>query len=213
MSEILLLAFIGALFSLDVTAFGQFMISRPIVCGPVIGYLLGDIKTGLWVGMIVDLLWIGIIPMGAAIPQDATAVAILSLVWGLKAFPADHSTVVLAMMLAVPGGILFKILDVRMRYYNIKVVHWVEKGVEAGDESRLGKGILVGMFLFFIKAFVFFAVLFYPGALLVEHVYPLLPARLIRGLEFAWYVLPLAGFAMLLVNFRNGKFPCNKITD
>lgn len=211
MMEILFLAFIAAIFCLDVTAFGQFMISRPIVCGPVIGYLLGDIKTGLWVGMIVDLIWIGVIPMGAAIPQDATAVVVLSLVWGLKAFPADHVTTVLALMLAVPGGILFKIFDVKMRYYNIKVARWVEQGVETGDESRLYKGISAGMGLFFIKAFIFFAILFYPGAMLVEQAYALIPARLIRGLDFAWYILPLAGFAVMLVNFRNGKFPCDRI--
>lgn len=207
MTEILFLAFLAAVFSMDITAFGQFMISRPIVCAPIFGYLLGDIKTGLWVGMIVELIWTSVIPMGAAIPQDATSVAILSMVWGLASYPDQKGAMLLAMMLAALCGILFKQLDIWMRYYNVKIVHWVEQGVEKGDEARISKGIYIGLGLFLLKAFVFYAVLFVPGKLLVAWLYPRLAPGAVQGLELAWKMLPLAGMAVLLVNFRNGGFP------
>src|SRR3989339_1766376 len=106
MSEIIALSFLAALLSVDVTLFGQFMISRPIVCGPLIGYFLGDIKTGLWVGMLVDLIWIGNIPMGAAIPTYATAMTVLPTIWASISFPGHKAPAVLALLLAVVAGVL-----------------------------------------------------------------------------------------------------------
>jgi len=41
MSEIILISFAAAVLSLDITAFGQFMVSRPIVSATLVGYLLG----------------------------------------------------------------------------------------------------------------------------------------------------------------------------
>ncbi|MDR0723797.1 MAG: PTS sugar transporter subunit IIC, partial [Endomicrobium sp.] len=48
-------ALIGTLCSMDITAFGQFMICRPIFCAPIVGCFMGDINVGLWIGMIVEL--------------------------------------------------------------------------------------------------------------------------------------------------------------
>jgi mannose/fructose/N-acetylgalactosamine-specific phosphotransferase system component IIC len=207
MLEILFIAFLSALFSTDTTAFGQFMISRPIFCAPIIGYVLGDVKTGLWIGMIVELMWVNIIPMGAAIPQDSTAIALLSTIWGVTACPGHKAAMVLAMMLAVPAGTLFKQLDILLRYYNVRIVHWVEAGIQTGKEDRIAKGVYAGLFLFFFKAFVFYALLIYPGQWLVQLMFVHLNDRLVLGLESAWRILPLIGFGLFLTNFRHGKFP------
>ena len=68
MSEMFLISTVAAVLSLDITAFGQFMVSRPIVSATLVGYMLGDANTGFWMGMTVELIWISAIPMGAAIP-------------------------------------------------------------------------------------------------------------------------------------------------
>jgi mannose/fructose/N-acetylgalactosamine-specific phosphotransferase system component IIC len=210
MENILLYSFIAALCSLDITAFGQFMISRPIVCGPLFGYLCGDIKTGLWIGMMVEMIWISAIPMGAAIPQDVTSVAILSSVWALRTFPGNNNVAVLAMVLGVLAGILFKKIDIWLRFVNVRVVHWVEEGVAGGKESRVSWGVYAGLLLFFVKAFIFYAVIMYPGEWLVIRLYPQLGMGIISGLEISWRFLPVLGFAMMFMNFRNGKFPCRR---
>lgn len=207
MIDAVLLCFLAAFLSLDTTAFGQFMISRPIVCAPLFGYLLGDIKTGLWMGMIVELMWSNIIPMGQAIPQDATSIAILSVIWGTKTFPGNKAAMIATLALAIPCGSLFKQFDILMRYYNVKIVHWVEKGILSGNDDRLNKGIYIGMFLFFIKAFIFYLILFYPGQWLIIEFFPKIPAQLLKGLELAWTVLPLTGMGFLLIAFYHNKFP------
>ncbi len=61
---------------LDRTAAFQFMVSRPIVAAPLTGWLIGDAMAGLQIGAMIELLWLGRLPVGAAVPPDDTQVAI-----------------------------------------------------------------------------------------------------------------------------------------
>ncbi|MEZ4485509.1 MAG: PTS sugar transporter subunit IIC [Syntrophotaleaceae bacterium] len=61
---------------LDRTAAGQFMLCRPIVAAPLTGWLLGEASIGLQVGAMLELLWLGRLPVGAAIPPDDSQVAV-----------------------------------------------------------------------------------------------------------------------------------------
>lgn len=72
----LLGASVAVISGLDRTAFPQIMISRPIVVGPLTGWLLGNPSAGLQVGLLVELLWLGRLPVGAAIPPDDTQVTV-----------------------------------------------------------------------------------------------------------------------------------------
>ena len=205
MIESIWLAAIAALVSLDVTAFGQFMISRPIVVGPIFGFLLGDIKTGIWLGMIVELLWVGVIPMGASVPPDTTAMAILSTVWGMRGVPNHPSSVVLALALAIPAAVLFRLVDVAQRYAHVRIARWVQDAPDGALESRISQGIYAGFLLFFIKAFLFYAGLLYAGSVVTREVYFRLSPMMVNGLGLAWRVLPVVGFAVILRNFH-GNF-------
>jgi len=212
-NNLIYICLLAAVLSLDITAFGQFMVSRPIVCATLFGYILGDIKTGLWVGMTVELIWIGAIPMGAAIPIETTAVAILSVLWGLTIQPFDRAGVILALALSVFAGILFRRADILIRYSNVKIMRWVERGVVNGKESRVDVGIYSGIAMFFLKAFILYLAVYYPGRLAVEFIYTHLTPKILTGLRVAWTVLPVLGMGFLLVNFRDGKFPFNKIEE
>ena len=205
MIEIIWLSFLAAVFSLDVTAFGQSMISRPIVCAPILGYLLGDVQTGFWVGVITELLWITALPMGTSVPIDTTVVAILATIWGIGYLNVEKSSVILALSLALPAGILFKYFDIKLRYLNSKIASWVEAGVKDGKEYRISTGVYIGLGLFFVKAFLFYVILIYPGNLILSFVFDNLPARVHMGLGVAWYILPVVGFGIVFVNFGFGK--------
>ena len=205
MLEIIYLSFLGAIFSLDVTAFGQFMISRPIVCCPIIGYFLGDIKSGLWLGMIIELIWTKEIQMGAAIPHDATTVAVLATVLGLTYPFKMPGVLILALALASTSGVLFKYTEVWVRYMNTKVLHWVENGVKEGKEERIEQGILIGLILFFTKAFLFYFICIIAGKYILNELFIRCSNTVLQGLNLAWWFLPITGFAVMLINF-NYKF-------
>jgi mannose/fructose/N-acetylgalactosamine-specific phosphotransferase system component IIC len=63
---------VGGILGLDRTAAGQFMISQPIVAGPVTGWMLGDPTAGIVIGAVLELIWLLDLPVGTFVPADAT---------------------------------------------------------------------------------------------------------------------------------------------
>ncbi|MCK9582991.1 MAG: PTS sugar transporter subunit IIC [Endomicrobiales bacterium] len=201
MPEIVLLAFIAALISLDITPFGQFMFSRPIVVAPLFGCILGDLTSGIWIGIIVEFVWIGILPMGAAVPADITTVAILATIWGIKTMPNNNAVMVLALIFALPSAMFFKLLDMWIRKINVLVMRWVENGVKAGKIGRVSKGIFIGIVLFFLKAFVFYFAFIIAGEWLVGEVFAMVPSKVMYGLFLSWRFLPIMALGIMFRNF------------
>ncbi|MBT8396722.1 MAG: hypothetical protein HKO65_18955 [Gemmatimonadetes bacterium] len=85
--DILPLTLLGGLLALDGTAFGQFMVSRPLVAGVLTGWLVGDPASGLLIGGILEVYFISIFPVGGAEfpeggPPTMVAVATGALVQG-----------------------------------------------------------------------------------------------------------------------------------
>jgi len=210
MNEILGLSFLAGIFALDVTAFGQVMISRPIVCGPVFGYILGDLVSGLWISVIIELIWINAIPMGTSIPLDVTAVSILSCVWGIKFLGGDKSAVIFAMALAVPLGFLFRYFDIKLRFFNSGIAAWIKEGIIRGRESTVNYGIYLGLFLFFIKAFIFYFIFICLGQAFLKNIFSFIPYQFKAGLGFSWYLLPIVGFGISFFSSSLGKLGCFK---
>src|SRR5207245_2905761 len=62
--QLLLLAW-GTLVGLDLVSVPQMMIARPLVAGPIAGAMLGDVATGLQLGVLFELFQYDILPMGA----------------------------------------------------------------------------------------------------------------------------------------------------
>ena len=46
------------------------MIQRPIVMGPLVGLVLGDVNAGLAVGATLELAFMGNVTIGAALPPE-----------------------------------------------------------------------------------------------------------------------------------------------
>jgi len=55
----------GTLVGVDLVSLPQMMIARPLVAGTVAGAILGDIPTGLKLGVVFELLQYDILPVGA----------------------------------------------------------------------------------------------------------------------------------------------------
>ena len=62
-----LIAFIG---KCDL-ATGTNMIQRPIVLGPLVGLVLGDLSAGITIGATLELFFLGSISVGAYIPRTS----------------------------------------------------------------------------------------------------------------------------------------------
>ena len=54
--KILLVSLVGGILGMDRIVM-QAMLSRPIVSAPLVGWVLGDVYTGLIVGALFELFW------------------------------------------------------------------------------------------------------------------------------------------------------------
>lgn len=205
--SLLLLSILAAVCSSDITMFGQFMISRPIFAGALFGYILGDIYLGLWLGMIIEMLWINELPMGSAVPVDLTMMTILSVVWTLISFKGDPSAAIFALVLAIPFSYLYREVDIAGRLFNTKIMHWVENGIENGKEHRITLGIIYGLTFFMLRAITCYFIFFIVGNLIYKQIYAFLPIEILFCLKKAWFYLPICGFGIVLYNFKSIKFP------
>ena len=57
---------------------------RPIVIGPIVGAIMGDLQTGLIVGGSYELMMIGAMPVGGAQPPNAVIGGIMATVFAVQ---------------------------------------------------------------------------------------------------------------------------------
>lgn len=122
LGEILLAGLISVIAGADRVAFAQVMISRPVVVAPAVGLVFGEPMVGLQVGLLLELLWLGRLPVGAAIPPDDTQVAlgatVTALILGRVLDVPGMPLVLLCVLTAIPLGKCGQLFDRMARTAN-----------------------------------------------------------------------------------------------
>ena len=54
----------------DAVLVGQFLLSRPMVVGPLVGAASGDLAAGLGLGALVELICLEELPVGSVVPPN-----------------------------------------------------------------------------------------------------------------------------------------------
>lgn len=197
----LLIALVAGILEWDIYGWGQTMISRPVVVGTVIGLILGDVKTGLFIGASIEMIYLGTIPVGAAVPPDATSATSIATALGiLSGIDAK-----VAITLAIPVAMAAQMLQMFIWTINTGLMHKADKYVEQGDLKGTDRLHYLGSFLFFLQGFIpaFLAILF--GVDAVKFLVEKMPAWLTNWFTVAGGILPALGFAMLFVMMSNKK--------
>ncbi len=106
------LSILGALILLDKYAFGEFGISQPVVSGAIIGALCGDVRMGIYIGALVQLVFIANLPIGKNVPPDAQGAGIAGcgsyfIIKKTSTFEPNLLVIILiAIFVAILGGLL-----------------------------------------------------------------------------------------------------------
>jgi len=109
-----LAALVIAVFELEEAQVGQFMLSRPLVMGPVMGMAFHQVELGSLLGALVEMFNLEALPVGANIPPNAVISAGAALLFALGPAP-------LAIELALPAGLF---------------MGWLYRDVEAWTRRR-----------------------------------------------------------------------------
>ena len=134
--QLLLLAW-GTFVGVDLVSIPQMMIARPLVAGAVAGAMLGDLSTGLQLGVVFELFQYDILPVGAVRypeygPATVAAVSAAHAVPGGLLAGIGLGTVV-GLVVGLGGGVSLHLL----RRLNARAVHKVAPLLEAGDARAL----------------------------------------------------------------------------
>ena len=121
--DILNAAILGGLIFLDSAAVAQIMISQPIVCAPLIGWFLGDWQSGLLIGALLELLWIGKLPIGSHVPPEApisaiTATMVYVFLHQMAAGPLGSFVLAIAICCGIINGIIGGEVTISIRKFN-----------------------------------------------------------------------------------------------
>lgn len=193
----------GGVISLDRTAALQVMVSRPIVTAPVIGLLFGEPGIGLMIGSLVELLWIGELPVGGVIPPHETAASVIATGMALGVERTlgcfTRELIALIILLVIPMAMVCQRVDGVIRGFNTHILRLAE-----GEIIRVVRYNLMGLFVFLLPNLVLFFIFIFLGALGVSYIALYLPemVRLVLLWEFAF--IPLIGTAVVF-NIVRGR--------
>ena len=180
---------IGGLLALERRAFLQAMLSRPLVASTLIGAALGDTRSGLLVGMVLELFHLGSANLGAALAENDTlaATGTAAAAVGMTAVhvgstPAMCSLAILLFVWLGPAG---RLLDRRLDRYAARLVRTASQAAEVGDLRRAVRQNLWGMWPYFAAHGGVTALCYVIGVVLSDYV-DQMPLAILRGLAWAY---------------------------
>lgn len=190
----LLLGILAGLAQWDSRMFGQNMLDRPLVTGPLVGLILGDLQTGIIMGGSLELVWMGIVTIGGATPPDVVTGGILGTAFAILS-GLDTET---AIAVALPIALLAQSLGIFARVINATFNHRVDAVAEKGDYKGVELCLWSGAAVFFLFSFlpVFLGVYF--GADVVQQIITFIPDKLLAGLKMSSGLLPALGIGILM---------------
>lgn len=190
----LLLGILAGLAQWDSRMFGQNMLDRPLITGPIVGLILGDIRMGIIMGGTLELVWMGIVNIGGATPPDTVTGGILGTAFAILS-GLDTDT---AVAVALPIALLAQSLGILARIINASFNHKADTLAEEGNAQGIERLLWYGAGVFFIISFlpVFLGVYF--GSDVVNAIVQAIPAKLLAGLKLSSGLLPALGIAILM---------------
>lgn len=104
--QAVLLGILGGFGIWDSRVFGLWMIERPLILGPLVGIILGDLQTGIIVGASLELVMMGVVGIGSATPPDTVSGSILATAFAITSGLDISAAVALALPIATLGQLV-----------------------------------------------------------------------------------------------------------
>ena len=181
-------------------AFLHTFLYRPIVIGPLVGLVFGDLSMGLQVGVSVELMFLAIIFVGTAIPPDETISAGLA-----TALACATGRVEVGIATALPISFVGQIFR---QTRNSTIYEVTQRQVDKAAAKADRKGVIlwtsiipsiIEYILFGIPTFVGV----YFGASYVQAFIDFIPTWLIDGISAGGGLLGAVGVALLLGSVKD----------
>ena len=191
----ILVGLVAVFCMLDSRLLGRLNFEQPLVGATLVGLVLGDPATGLAVGAATELVSMGLVAVGAAVPPDMVLGGIVAAAFACL----TDASVETAMTIAIPIAVLGQLLGIVFRSVIAVLTHRADDAIEQGRfKTATRMHIVVGTILYSLMYFlpVFFAVLL--GTDAVQGFVSIIPEWLSKGLGVSAMLLTAYGLALLL---------------
>lgn len=181
-------------------AFLHTFLYRPIVIGPLVGLVFGDLSMGLQVGVSVELMFLAVIFVGTAIPPDETISAALA-----TALACATGSAEVGIATALPISFVGQIFR---QTRNSTIYEFTQRMVDkAAAEANPRKVVLWTSIIPSVFEYLFFGlptfVGVYYGASYVQAFIDFIPDWLISGISAGGGLLGAVGVALLLGSVKD----------
>jgi PTS system mannose-specific IIC component/fructoselysine and glucoselysine-specific PTS system IIC component len=194
-------AIICAIVYLVVNSIDPYMLSwqclnRPIVVGPLIGLLLGDLQTGIIMGASLEAIFMGISPIGGSVPSDCLSGTIIAVAYAIMVGGDGATETGLALSLSI-GTIMSSFNSMLTPVWAALAPYWEKLASECNPRKFKIQALLVNVITGLPGAIViFFGVGF--GIDGLSSALAACPAWVLTGLAAAGSMMTAVGFGILL---------------
>jgi len=173
---------------------GTTLLSRPLVLGPLVGLVLGDLHQGIVIGASLELIFMGNIKVGAAIPPDVVTGGVLGTAFAILSGKGTGIALALSIPISILAEMLLSALFVARSGLNKVFVQYAV----AGDWRAVQRlHVVSGLLKPLLMAIVGFLAL-QLGAGAMKAFLDRIPDWVNTGLQVAGNLLPALGFALLM---------------
>lgn len=181
---------------------GQQMIARPIWLCTIIGLLLGDITQGVIIGGSLELIWAGVVQVGAVPTEVVTGSCVAC---GLAIL--NDLSVAEAAAIAIPVGLLATLIGTLNNTITISL--WSPMANQAAEKGNTKAIFWIGLAGCATQALMYGIAVFIAvsaGSTAVNSVVNAIPETIRTGLSNASKILPAVGIGVLLQFSFDVKF-------
>ena len=189
-----LIALIGALVAESNAITGQALPNRPIVLGPLVGLILGDVVQGTIIGATLELSYMGVMVIGISSAVNMTVASLLGTTYAMVTGSGPE----VAVALAIPCSLLYSMVGRFYGIFRMWLVRFADKSIQAGDIKKFERW---HWFLYgarFITSVPTYFIALLLGSVAVQGIVDAVPKVIMDGLQAGTMLLPALGFAMLV---------------
>ncbi len=182
---------------------GPQMLRRPLLTGPLVGVILGDLPTALVISGTLELMWMGLGNMAGYQTPDMIVGTIVGTSVAITTGQGIAAGITLATTVAVLAQQLFQIVMLVKQLY----VDWAARIAKTGDFDKILIISYVSVLLqFMVRAIPTFLIIYF-GTGIVDTILSKIPSEILAGISKASGILPAVGLSILMtIIMKKGMF-------
>ena len=181
---------------------GTSFIQRPIMLGPLVGLVMGDLQAGITMGATMELAMAGAVSIGAYVPPDMVAGTVLGISLAIQSNASSSA----ALTLGIPIATLVLAMNTGIgQPLCLWFVHQCDRMAEKANVIGFTVCMLLARYARMLPGLIFIPGAFYFGQDAVASFLENIPDFIKTGMDVAVGILPALGFAMLAQMIMNKK--------